>query len=81
MTSLSRFFFFPQSVTVFWEGNKNLNEMCFKLCHQKVEWNIFVLGFKEKNFTTNSSSVETKGICWADIFYFIRSRLLKDTLY
>lgn len=40
MTSLSHVF---QSVAMFWEGNKNLNE--------KVEWNVLVPGFQEKNIS------------------------------
>lgn len=38
-----------QSVIMFGEGNKNLIEMCFKLCHQKVTWNVLVLNSKKKN--------------------------------
>lgn len=45
------FFSYPffQSVITFGEGNKNLVEMSFKLCPQKVKQNVLVPGFKEKN--------------------------------
>lgn len=33
---------------MFGEGNKNLIEMCFKVCPHKVKCNVLVPGFEEK---------------------------------
>lgn len=58
----SSFFFFSKCNCV-WEGNKNMNKMCFKLCHQKVGCNV-LHRFKETfHVYWNLEVLETEGIC------------------
>lgn len=69
---------------MFQEGNKNWNEMCFKLS-SKVGMEMFLFpGFKEKKFNVCLKVTEVwrlKAFAEQALFSFIRSRLSLKTFY